>query len=183
MPDNGGRNLLLEFHGRTRPGLLDQFDALFDPLAALLHVDAEDVELVANEAAPDTKIESALGQLVEGRPLLRHPDRIVERQHGGAGAEPDALGAAREVREEREVGREQPAVSHEMMFDDPGVVDADAVGELDLLNNAAIVRLSVAHGGQISRQIEQSELHGMLPVRSGTIVRRPPPIGRRTGAQ
>ena len=56
-----------------------------------------------------------------------------------------------------------------MVFDDPGVVDADAVGELDLLNDAAIVRLGVAHGGQIGRQIEQPELHGMLPVRSGPI--------------
>jgi hypothetical protein len=30
------------------------------------------------------------------------------------------------------------------MLDDPSVVDADLIGELDLLDNAAVVRLYVA---------------------------------------
>jgi hypothetical protein len=122
------------------------------------------------DTAPDTKIESALGQLIERCPLLRHSDRIVEGQHGGAGTKPDALGASRKIGEEREVGREQPAMADEMVFDNPGVIDTDSVGKLDLLDDAAIVRLSVANGGQIGRQIEQPELHGMPPVRSGPIV-------------
>ena len=50
-----------------------------------------------------------------------------------------------------------------MVLDDPGVVDADAVGELDLLDDAAIMRLRVAHGRQIGRQIEQPEFHGSVP--------------------
>ena len=151
--------IALELHRRAGPGLLDQLDALLDPLAALLHVDAENVELVADEAAADAEIEPALRQLVERRRLLGHPHRIVERQHGRAGAEPDALGARREIGEERVVGREQPAVPHEMVLDDPGVVDADPVGEFDLLDDAAIVRLRVAHRRQIGRQIEQPEFH------------------------
>ena len=54
-------------------------------------------------------------------------------------------------------------MANEMVLDDPGVVDADAVGEFDLLDHVAIVRLRVAHGGQIGRQIEQAEFHGAFP--------------------
>ena len=86
--------LALEFQRRVGPGLLDELDALLDALAAVLHVDAEGIELVADETAPDAEIEPALRQLVQGRGLLRHPHRIVERQHRGAGAEPDALACA-----------------------------------------------------------------------------------------
>src|SRR5436190_21676857 len=61
-------------------------------------------------------------------------------------------------------------MADEVVFDNPGVIDTDLVGELDLLDDIAIVRLSIAHGRQIGRQVEQPELHGMLPVRSEPIV-------------
>ena len=112
-----------------------ELDAFLDPLAAVLHVDAESVELVADEAAADAEIEAALRELVERRGLFRHPDRIVERQHRGAGAEPDALGARRQIGQEGVIGGKQPAMAHEMMLDDPDIVDADPVGEFDLLDD------------------------------------------------
>ena len=148
-----------EFHGRAGPGLLDQLDAFLDPLAAVLHVDAENVELVADKTAADAEIEAALRQLIERRRLFGHPHRIVERQHGGAGAEPDALGAGGEIGQERVVGGKQPAVADEVMLDDPGVIDADLVGEFDLLDDAAIVGLRIAHIRQVGGKVEQSELH------------------------
>src|ERR1051325_10779648 len=89
----------LELPRRPGPGLLAQPNALLDALAALLHVDAEDIELVADEAAADAEVKPALRELVERRGLLGDPDRIVERQHGRASAEPDALGARREIRQ------------------------------------------------------------------------------------
>ena len=155
--------MLVEFHGRAGPGLLDELDAFFDPLAAVLHVDAENVELVADETAADAEIEAALRQLIQRRRLFGHPHRIVERQHGGAGAEPDALGARREIGQERVIGGEQPAVADEMVLDDPGVVDADLVGEFDLLDDAAIVALRIAQIRQVGRKIEQAELHRRVP--------------------
>ena len=159
QPRHRRPELALELQRRAGPGLLDEFDAFLDPLAAFLHVDAEGVEFVADEAAPDAEIEPALRQLVQGGGLLGHPHRIVERQHRGAGAEPDALGARRQIGQERVVGREQATVADEVMLDDPGVVDADAVGEFDLLDDAAVVGLRVAHRRQVGRQIEQSEFH------------------------
>ena len=139
--------------------LLDELDAFLDPLAAVFHLDAEGVEFVTNEAAADAEIEPALRQLVQSGGLLRHPHRIVERQNRGAGAEPDALGARRQVGQERIVGREQAAVAHEMVLDQPDIVDPDALREFDLLDDAAVVRLHVADRGQVGRQVEQSELH------------------------
>ena len=46
-----------------------------------------------------------------------------------------------------------------MVLDQPDIVDTDAIRELDLLDDAAVVRLHVADLGQIGRQVEQSELH------------------------
>ncbi len=134
--------------------MLEQRDAFLDALAAFLHVDAEGLELVTDEAATDAEIEPALRQLVERRGLFRHPHWIVERQHGGAGAEPDALGARREIGEEGVVGGEQPAVAHEMVLDDPGIVDAHAVRELDLLDDAAVMGLRVTDGRHVGGQVE-----------------------------
>jgi hypothetical protein len=54
-------------------------------------------------------------------------------------------------------------VADEVMLDDPGIVDADLVGEFDLLDDAAIMRLRVAQVGQIGRKIEQPELHRRAP--------------------
>jgi hypothetical protein len=89
--------LAVEFQRRIGPRLLDEGNAFLDPFAAVLHVDAEGVKLITDEAAPHAEIEAAARQLVQGRCLLGHPHRIVERQHRGAGAEPDALGARRQV--------------------------------------------------------------------------------------
>jgi hypothetical protein len=47
------------------------------------------------------------------------------------GAEPDALGARRQVGQERIIGREQAPVAHEMVLDHPDVVDPDALREFD----------------------------------------------------
>jgi hypothetical protein len=46
-----------------------------------------------------------------------------------------------------------------MVLDQPDIVDTDAIRELDLLDDAAVVRLHVADLGQTGRQVEQSELH------------------------
>jgi hypothetical protein len=46
-----------------------------------------------------------------------------------------------------------------MVLDQPDIFDADAIGEFDLLDDAAIVRLDVAHRRQVGRQVEQPELH------------------------
>jgi hypothetical protein len=45
------------------------------------------------------------------------------------------------------------------MLDDPGIVDADPVGEFDLLDDAAIMRLRIARIRQVGGEIEQPELH------------------------
>jgi len=142
-----------------------QIDPLLDPLATFLHVDAENVELVADEAAADAEIEATLRKLIEGRGLLGDPDRIVERQHGRAGAKPDALGAGRQIGQECVIGRKQSAVADEMVLDDPGVIDADLIGELDLLDDAAIMLLRGTQVRDVGGKVEQPEFHLPKPLR------------------
>ena len=54
-------------------------------------------ELVAAIALADAEIEPPVRQQIEGRGLLGDQDRVVPRQHDDRGAEPDALGARREI--------------------------------------------------------------------------------------
>ncbi len=145
---------------RLGPGAPDEIDALGDAVVRFAHVDAERVELVAQETAADAPIEAPLRELVERRSHLGDPHGIVQRQHRRARAEPDAARLGREIREEREIPRAQPAMPHEVMLDHPRVLDADLVGEQHLFDDIVEMRRHVARVGQVGRQIEQSELHG-----------------------
>ena len=49
------------------------------------------------------------------------------------------------------MGREEAAVADEVVLDDPGVVDADLIRVLDLLDDATVVRLHVTHCWHIGR--------------------------------
>jgi len=46
-----------------------------------------------------------------------------------------------------------------MVLDDPGIVDADLVGEFDLFDDAAIMGLRIAQFRQVGGEVEQPELH------------------------
>jgi hypothetical protein len=50
-------------------------------------------------------------------------------------------------------------VADEVVLHDPGIVDADPIGEFDLFDDAAIMGLRVAQSWQIGWKIEQPKFH------------------------
>ena len=125
------RELVLDFQRRTGPGLLDELDAFLDPLAAVFHLDAEGIELVHDRSRGRGQNRAGLATADQSGGLLRHPHRIVERQNRGAELHPDALGARHQVgREHRPLAEEQAAVAHEMVLDQPDIVDPDALARI-----------------------------------------------------
>ena len=78
-------------------------------------------------ALADAEIEAAVGQQVEGGGLLGEQHRIVPGQHHHRGAEPDARGAAGEIAQEIERGRQLPDAG-EMVLDHEHAVKAELLG-------------------------------------------------------
>jgi hypothetical protein len=50
-------------------------------------------------------------------------------------------------------------MAHEVVLDHPHVVDANAVGELHLLDDIFEMRVRILFRGQIRGQIEEAEFH------------------------
>src|SRR5262249_456582 len=114
-------------------------------------------------AAPGGEIDAAATQKVERRPLLGDADRVMQRQHGDRGREPDALGLRRHYGE-HEIGAGEPPDPVEVVLPDPGRMHAERVGMErfrrdagdELVGAARIVVVVVV------AQCEVAELHGDL---------------------
>ena len=78
-------------------------------------------------AAAGREIHPAVAEQIERRPLLGDADRMMQRQHGHRGREPDMLGARGDIGE-HQVRAGEHAERVEMMLADPGGVHAELVG-------------------------------------------------------
>ena len=99
---------------------------------------------------------------------------IVVGDHlADAVAEPDALGARGSCGEEHLGGRAVRVFLQEMVLDRPGVVDADAVGELDLVERV-LHQLPLVVGtpglGQL-QLVKDSEFHSDVSTRASPLQR------------
>ena len=99
---------------------------------------------------------------IEGRELLIDAHRIVRRQHGDRAGQADALGA-RCRRGERD-RRRRDRIIRPMMLAEAEHVEADAVGELDLLEHVgeALVDVDRLAGLRIAPGLDEgvgAELH------------------------
>src|SRR5262249_33474048 len=81
-------------------------DRLLKPWLRLLLRNAKAPELVVPVALADAKIESAVGDQVEGGRLLGQQYRIVPGQHDDGGAEPQRSRPHRETSEQGQRGRD-----------------------------------------------------------------------------
>ena len=72
------------------PEASNNVDPLFEPCAAFVHLDAEDVELLGDERAPETGVESAVADVIQHCQLAGEFDRVVKSRDHRAGDEPDA---------------------------------------------------------------------------------------------
>ena len=114
------------------PGLLDHIDRLVEPLPTSVDVDAETVELLALVAGTDTQIEASTADYIDHRGFFRHQDGVVQGQHHHGGADSDVLGPASDQSGEGPDARQQ-AVAGEAVLAQPYFVDAQLVGQFNLL--------------------------------------------------
>ena len=141
------------------PRLADDLHRLVEALGGLVDRDAEAVELGLAVALADAEIDPPAGQQVERRDLLGDQHRIVPRQHDHRGAEPDVLGARREIGEHRHRGGHL-ALAGEVMLDHEELLEAEPVGFGHIVDEAlvalAVLQADAALGARAS---EQAELH------------------------
>ena len=129
--------MLADVAGERRLGQAAQrdADALFPHRALVVRVDPERVELGRRGPFAGAELDASAGQDVERGDPLRDARGMVDRGQGvhDAVTEPDALRALR-CRGEEQLRRARVRVLlEEVVLDEPGAVDADPVGELDLL--------------------------------------------------
>src|ERR1019366_2079060 len=105
------------------------------PLLDRIETDIETAELHQRSTFAGTEFDAPVGDEVEGGDALRDPRRMIvfRRHQTDAVAETDSFGALRARREEY-LGRGVVRILLEkMVLDFPGVVDAELVGECDLI--------------------------------------------------
>ena len=134
------------------------------PLFALRGaVDAEASELGLRRRLASAEIDPSVGQQVERGDALGDPGGMVElmRQLDDAVAQADAIGALAGRRQEHLGSRGVAVLLEEVVLDLPHVVDAEAVGQLDLIQRVLeqLVLTAVAPRPRQLVLVEDSELH------------------------
>ena len=125
----------------------------------------EGVQLGDAAALADAELDPAVAQQVERADPLGDPRRVVGRQLHDAVAEADVLGALA-GRGEEHLGRRRVAVLlEEVVLDLPGVVVAEPVGQLDLVERVVEQRVLVVAAPRLGQLqlVEDPELHDPTP--------------------
>ena len=112
-----------------------QVELLGEQRVVVVEVVAEERERLDERAPPGHDLRAAAGQQVERREVLEDAHGIVGAEHGDRAREPDAARALGGGREDD--GRRGHGEVGAMVLADPEDVEADLVGELDLLDQVA----------------------------------------------
>ena len=131
--------LAVELEVLRLPHADDGLDGLLPLLAAGVAVDAER-GLLHRRRPAGAPLDAAVGQDVGGGHLLGHAHRRRERvrHERHAEAEPEVLGALRQRADEHLGRRAVRAALAEVVLDVPRRVEAQRVGELDLLDRLRV---------------------------------------------
>jgi len=112
-------------------------------------------------------VHTALGQQVEGGDALGDVQRMVVRQRDHAEPQADVRGAPRERGQHEFRLRRMRVAGHQVVLDQPRAVEAQAVGEFDLVERAGVhfgfAAPEVRRHGQF---VEEIEVH--VPSRART---------------
>src|SRR5262249_2457357 len=150
-----------------RPKLAHDLQALFENPLIILERDGERLVLAPVIAAARGEVDAPTGEHIEGGPLLRHADRMVQWQHGDSWCEPDAPGACGDMGQD-ELWAGQHAERVEMVLADPNRVHAELLGVQRLVDNLLhkLVRGTRITVVVIVAEREIAELHGPSQRRS-----------------
>ena len=144
-------------------------------LALVAEAPIEGMQLGDRGAFAETELDAAVRHQVERRDPLGDARRVVGRELDDAVAEPDLLGALAR-RGEEDLGRRRVRVLlEEVVLDLPGVVVAESVGELDLIERVLDQPVLAVRGPRARELmlVEDAELHaGRPPRESRSLPRR-----------
>ena len=134
------------------------------PLLDRIEADIEAAELHQRRALAGAEFDAAVGDEVERGDAFGHPRRMIvfRRHQADAVAEADVLGALR-AGGEKDLGRGGVRIFlEEVVLDLPGVVDAEPVGEFDLVERLLKqpVLVALVPGPRQLVLVENAELHG-----------------------
>ena len=110
----------------------DHVERLGHHVALSARVDAEHHRVRRQQAGPDAEHRAPARQMVELRHAVGDHQRLVVGQRDDAGAEPDVLGARRDVGDEQ-LGAGDDLVAGGVVLADPRLVEAELVEPLDEL--------------------------------------------------
>src|SRR5712671_5211184 len=134
------------------------------PLLDRVEADIEAAELHQRRALAGAEFDAAVGDEIERGDALGHPRRvIVFRWHqADAVAETDVFGALRAGRKEYFRGGGVRILLEKMVLDFPGIVDAELVGEFDLIERLLKQPVLVALVPRPRKLVfvENAEFHG-----------------------
>ena len=167
----------LELHRGAREHRHQRAHGLFPLLALVAHARAERVQLDRALRLPQSQLHAAAREDVEHRRALGHADRMAGRQLHDAVAEPDLRRALARGAQEHLGRRHVRVLLEKVMLDDPRIVIAEPVGELDLgehVRKQAVLALVRPRSRQL-RLVEDAELHlGPITPSVRTIAARSP---------
>ncbi len=159
-------------HRQHVGALLDRLAPL---VALLVHRHAIAAEFEQSGGFARAPFDAALRYEIERRDALGDARGmiVVGRHQGDAVSEPDILRPLRARREKYFRRRGMRIFLEEVMLDFPGVVDAEFVGELDLIERILeqLQLIALFPGTRQLMLIEDAELHGVLLVNSCSSVR------------
>jgi hypothetical protein len=142
-------------HPLLASDLQEQVELLGEQGVVIVEIVAEQREGLDERAPARHDLGASTRQKVEGRKALEHPDRIVGAQHGYGAREADpfrALGGGRQ-----HDGRGGDHIVGPVMFAEAEHVQADLIGQLDLLDEIAqaLRRGDPIFGDSIFRQLAE----------------------------
>ena len=140
------------------PRLAQDRHALVEALGRLRLGNAKAFEFAVAVALADAEIEAAAREKIECRDLFGEQHGIVPRQHHHGSAEPHAAGAAGEIAEQAERGRDL-AVAGEMVLDHEQALIAELLGQEHIVDELAV---ALTVGAGIAARLgpaEKPELH------------------------
>ena len=129
------------------------------------------VNAVRLPPGPDADFQAAAAHQVEHRGILGDADRQLQRQRDDAGAEADARGPRRGLRQEHEGRRQAAFVFVEMVLGDPGRVEAAALGMGDLRGGQPIALGGVGlveQAGEEAQALEVRRVSSSGPTSHGS---------------
>jgi hypothetical protein len=117
-------------YGLPRPQPAERLEMLVHDFPVPSEVVRRQDEVVGMPPAGESQAGPPAGEVVDDRPLLGHPDGVVQGQHDRAGVQPDPRGARSHGRRQHRRAGEQAAERVEMPLREPDGVQAGPVGEL-----------------------------------------------------